>query len=351
MIARDEAAAIPRALDSARPHVDRLIVLDTGSIDATREIAQAAGAEVHSFTWCDDFAAARNAALAHSDAAWNLILDADEWIEAGAEALATLPAGGVLGEVRIASRMDQAGVTGTGQAWLPRVLPRGVLYAGRVHAQPVSGLPRVRLPLTLGHDGYTAENLARKGARNETLLMRELEDAPQDPYLWFQLAKEHQARGRAPQAALCFREALRLAPADAPWRHALVVRAMIALKAAGDLHEALALADAEVANWLESPDFYFTVGDLYLEAAALDPGRAADLLPIAESAWKRCLEIGERPDLDGAVAGRGGHMAAHNLAVIYETLGQVDLAAHYRTLTETLRGGRNPSAALDSSVP
>ncbi len=42
--------------------------------------------------------------------------------------------------------------------------------------------------------------------------MRELERAPDDPYLWFQLAKEHQVRERPPQAALCFTEALRLAP-------------------------------------------------------------------------------------------------------------------------------------------
>ena len=337
MIARDEAGSIARALDSARAHVDRMIVLDTGSADATREIATAAGAEVHTFVWCEDFAAARNAALAHSDADWNLIVDADEWIENGADALAALPDAAAVGELRVASRMDQEGVTGTGQAWLPRLLPRGVTYAGRIHEQPVCALPRVRIPLTLGHDGYTAANLARKGARNETLLMRELEDAPADAYLWFQLAKEHQARGRAPQAGLCFREALRLAPANVGWRHALVVRAMIALKAAGDLRDALVLADGEVANWPNSPDFYFTVGDLYLEAAHQHPERASDLLPIAESAWKRCLEIGERPDLDGAVAGRGGHMAAHNLAVVYETLGLADLAAQYRTLTETLR--------------
>ena len=335
MIARDEAASIARALESARSHVDRMIVLDTGSTDPTREIAVAAGAAVHSFAWCDDFAAARNAALAHSDADWNLILDADEWIEEGADALVTLPASGVLGEVRVASRM--AGDAGIAQAWLPRLLPRGVRYAGRIHEQPVSDLPRLRLPITLGHDGYTVDNLARKGARNETLLMRELEDAPEDPYLWFQLAKEHQARGRAPQAALCFREALRLAGADAPYRHALVVRAMIALKAAGELHDALVLADAEVANWPQSPDFYFTVGDLYLDAAAQDPSRADAFLPIAEQAWKRCLEIGERPELDGAVAGRGGRMAAGNLAALYDALGQADLAARYHALAETLR--------------
>ena len=96
MIARDEARAIARTLESARPFVDRMIVLDTGSVDATREIARGCGAEVHDFAWCDDFAAARNAALAHSDADWNLVLDADEWIEDGAEGALgpeTLPPG------------------------------------------------------------------------------------------------------------------------------------------------------------------------------------------------------------------------------------------------------------------
>jgi glycosyltransferase involved in cell wall biosynthesis len=346
MIARDEVRLIGRALASANPYVDRMIVLDTGSVDGTPEAARAGGAEVASFAWRDDFAAARNAALALSDADWNLVLDADEWLEGGAtEALgpASLAAGdgGFLGEACVASRMDQAGADGVGQAWIARVLPRGVLYEGRIHEQPASALPRRRLPLVIGHDGYLSENLARKGDRNEVLLMRELEAAPDDPYLWLQLAKEHQARGRAPQAVLCFTEALRLAPADAPYRHALVVRAMIALKANGQLADALALADAEVSHWTSSPDFYFTVGDLYLEAASQHPERAlAEFLPVTELAWKRCLEIGDRPDLDGAVAGRGGHMAAHNLAVFYETLGQAAEAADYRALAERLQAGR-----------
>ena len=342
MIARDEARAIARALESARPHVDRMIVLDTGSVDDTREIAQACGAKVHEFAWSDDFAAARNAALAHSDADWNLVLDADEWIGDGAEALGpeTLPAGaaGFLGEVRIASLMDQPGAEGTAQSWIARVLPRGVVYEGRIHEQPAGALPRRRLALNLGHDGYTTESLARKGERNETLLMAELQAAPRDAYLWFQLAKEHQARGRAPQAAISFVEALRLAPADIGWRHALVVRALIALKANGQIAEALALADAEVAHWQASPDFYFVIGDLYLEAASQEPDRAMDhFLPVVESAWKRCLEIGERPDLDGAVAGRGGHMAAHNLSVFYETLGRREQAAEYAELAKQMR--------------
>jgi tetratricopeptide (TPR) repeat protein len=218
------------------------------------------------------------------------------------------------------------------------VLPRGAGYEGRIHEQPVGFERRVRLGLVLGHDGYMAGNLAAKGDRNEALLMKEIEAAPADAYLWFQLGKEHQVRERPPQAALCFAEALRLAPADAPFRHPLVVRALTALKTSGNLGEAMALADAEVANWPDSPDFYFAIGDLYLEGANADPDHAlSDYLPIVESAWKRCLEIGERPDLDGAVAGRGSHMAAHNLAVFYETLGRNAEAANYRAIEARLR--------------
>jgi tetratricopeptide (TPR) repeat protein len=337
MIVRDEAAVIERVLASARPYVDKMIVLDTGSTDATPRLATQAGAEVTAFTWCDDFSAARNASLALSDAAWNLVLDADEWIVEGGEAALSpdaLPAGGgFLGVVRRDSAMDETGAGGRAQCWIPRVLPRGTRYEGRIHEQPVGPDRERRLPLILGHDGFTPDNLTRKGDRNETLLMQALQATPEDPYLWFQLAKEHQVRERAPQAALCFAEALRLAAPDVPYRHSLVVRAITALKTAGRLDEALTVANAEVAAWSDSPDFYFAIGDLYLECATQAPDRAAtDFLPIVEGAWRRCLEIGDRPDLDGSVAGRGAHMAAHNLAVFYETLGQTELAARYKAL-------------------
>jgi hypothetical protein len=274
MIARDEAGAIARALASARAFVDRMIVLDTGSVDATREIAAAAGAEVHAFAWRNDFAAARNAALAHSDAEWNLILDADEWIEEGAEALGELPSGGgFLGEVRVASRMDQAGVAGTGQAWLPRLLPRGVRYAAASTSSRSAICPactcRSRSATTATPPRTSPRRRAQRNAANARARGR-----AEDPYLWFQLAKEHQARGRAPQAALCFREALRLADPRRPYRHALVVRTMIALRPrrAGTRPSPWPTRGR---NWPESPDFYFTVGDLYLEAAVQDPARAA----------------------------------------------------------------------------
>ena len=130
MIARNEAARIVRALASAANCVDELVVLDTGSTDATVALARSAGARVHHFKWCDDFAAARNAALELADADWNVVVDADEWIaEAGIELLAlrhTAP--GFVGTLRVDSQFDTPIGTSVAPSWLPRVLPRGVRY-------------------------------------------------------------------------------------------------------------------------------------------------------------------------------------------------------------------------------
>ena len=70
----------------------------------------------------------------------------------------------------------------------------------------------------------------------------------------------------------------------------------------------------------DSPDFFFTLGDLLLDWAAHEPARGAELLPMIESSWLRALSIGERPELQDTVRGRGSFLAAHNLAVLYARL-------------------------------
>ena len=218
MIVRDEARCIERCLASARPWVDEMLVLDTGSADNTAEIARRCGARVARFDWIDDFAAARNAALALTDAAWCLVLDADEWIDTGGEALAALraEAAGFIGQINVNSGFDD-GRGGTGQApsWIARVLPRGVRYAGRVHEQPQSALPRRRLAVAIGHDGYLGAQMARKQGRNERLLGLALQAQPTDAYLRYQLGKDLEVRGQFDAAAPHYRQALALAEPQA----------------------------------------------------------------------------------------------------------------------------------------
>lgn len=335
MIVRDEARCIARCLESVKPHVDAMIVLDTGSTDDTAAIARACGATVHHFTWVDDFSAARNAALDHSDADWNLVLDADEWLANGTEALGptTLPPAsaqpaGFVGCVRIISEGGET--QGVPRKYIPRILPRGVRYAGRIHEQPVSALPQQILPVQLRHDGYAEAQLTRKAGRNEAMLRAELADAPDDAYLWFQLGREQLVRGLPGDAADNLLVAHRTSSRATPFRHGIVIATIQALTRAERYQEALDFADAEFPHWPNSPDFYFAVAALYLDWAGLNPAIAMDeLLPVVERAWKRCIQIGERPDLDGSVEGCGSYLAAHNLAMLYETLGIEDEAQLY----------------------
>lgn len=330
LIVRDEARCIARCLDSVRPWVDRILVLDTGSIDDTAEIARKCGAEVHALDWPDDFSAARNRALDLADADWNLVIDADEWIESGGEALRAWCSGEPrLGIVCIHSRYDRPGAAADGESaadrsWITRLLPRGVRYEGRVHEQPVSPLPRARIDLHLGHDGYLDAQLDAKRDRNRPLLLRELGDRPDDPYVLFQLGKDAEMRNDHPAACDCYGRALAGTGEGANWRHELLVRHLHCLGQAGRAEEGLALAETQIEQWAESPDFFFVLGNLALERAMSDPANALDQwLPLAASAWERCLDIGERPDLEGSVHGRGSHLAQHNLDVLRAQMGAI----------------------------
>jgi glycosyltransferase involved in cell wall biosynthesis len=340
MIARDEADDITRCLESAVPHVDAMLVLDTGSTDATVARARAAGAEVHPFRWCDDFSAARNAALELSRAEWNLILDADERITGGAGHLAELGSEPVIGRVPVTSEFDLQDGVQSATSWLPRILPAGVRYTGRIHEQPQSELRRVRVPLQVTHAGYRQAGLMRKKGRNRGLLQRALADTPGDAYLLYQLGKDHEVYQEFPEATRCYVQALEQArPADT-FRHDLVLRTLYALKQSRQFEQAFRLAETEMPNWQQSPDFYFALGDLLLDWAVANPARALQqLLPMAESCWVRSLEIGETPDLEGSVHGRGSFLAAHNLAVLHEGLGNREQAQQYRVLAVQLKDG------------
>ncbi len=77
-IALDEEVALPQCLSSVTGVVDEIVLLDTGSSDRTKEIAQSFGAKVYDYKWCNDFSAARNEALKYVEGDWVLVLDADE---------------------------------------------------------------------------------------------------------------------------------------------------------------------------------------------------------------------------------------------------------------------------------
>ncbi len=81
-IVKNEATSLETSLASVQQSVDEIIVVDTGSTDRTREIAQKYKAQVYDMPWRDNFSLPRNYALTKAQGDWIIFLDADEYFPA-----------------------------------------------------------------------------------------------------------------------------------------------------------------------------------------------------------------------------------------------------------------------------
>ncbi len=191
MIIKDEAANLPRSLLPVARCFDEIVVVDSGSTDESRQICRDAGARVYDFTWCDDFAAARNHSIAQANADWLLWLDGDNATEPRMidNLRRTLPR------------------TGPGVIWgLEQVIPSGeklwqkrcfarrpdVRFQGRVHEQLIHppDWPLLTSAMIIRHWGYDdPTTVRRKGQYYAGLLQKNLAEDPDDFYSHFQIAR------------------------------------------------------------------------------------------------------------------------------------------------------------------
>lgn len=80
MIVKNEEDVLARCLDSVKEIADEIVIVDTGSIDKTKEIAKLYTDKLYDFVWINDFSAARNYANSKATKEYILWLDADDVI-------------------------------------------------------------------------------------------------------------------------------------------------------------------------------------------------------------------------------------------------------------------------------
>jgi glycosyltransferase involved in cell wall biosynthesis len=202
MIVRDEEELLPGCLASARGLWDQLVVVDTGSRDATASIARAAGAELVEHAWDDDFAAARNAGLVRARGDLVVFIDADERLSP--ELVAELRSAADDPSVGAATFVMLNPLPGghVRRTSLLRAFRRddAIRFRCAIHEEVVTdvtaylartGKRLVHLAGTAEHLGYVRERAAAKGKkdRDVRILRRCLERDPDDLYSWFKLAE------------------------------------------------------------------------------------------------------------------------------------------------------------------
>lgn len=81
MIVKNEEDILERCLSCVKDLVDEIIIVDTGSSDKTKRIAEKYTKKLYDFQWIDDFSAARNYAFSKASMEYCMWLDADDILE------------------------------------------------------------------------------------------------------------------------------------------------------------------------------------------------------------------------------------------------------------------------------
>jgi glycosyltransferase involved in cell wall biosynthesis len=220
IIVRDEAEHLDGCLSSLRGLVDEIVVVDTGSNDASAEVAARHGAIVAHEAWRGDFATPRNRSLDLATGEWILYVDADERVRAGDDRVRRGVIAAATGQAALrVPLVPRVGWTPYLEYRLWRHDP-DVRFSGRMHESIVSAIHTAAQRdgrtveasdvLTIEHLGYEYDQ-ERKYQRDEPILLAALREHPERVFYYDHLARIYQAVGRDAEAVAMWTRGIELA--------------------------------------------------------------------------------------------------------------------------------------------
>lgn len=335
IITKNETVKLEKCLQALQTHDFEIVVVDTGSIDNTKEMVLQYTNSLYDFPWCDDFAAAKNYAIRKAQNDMIIFIDSDEYLQKldfgeFQETIISHPK--EVGRVQIISIVEKDGESCRTKEWVSRIFNRQLFhYSGKIHEQIVPGsvfeesneqvacsktgeqlaystyLTRMKLE----HDGYNGnrEERIKKAQRNIRLLKKELELHPEDTYILYQLGKGYYMAGEYIQAVSYFDIALGY---DVNPKLEYVVDMVetygYALLNSGQTQKALML-EGIYEEFGNSADFQFLMGLIYMNNGLF--GQAIEEF------------IKATKKTDAKAEGVNSYLSFYNAGVIKECLGDV----------------------------
>jgi len=285
LIVRDESKFIEGCLDALLPVVDDIVVVDTGSVDDTVALCQARGVDPLQYTWCGDFAAARNYALSAVTSDWVLYIDADERLllpESGWPREQMADPDIVALTVNFRAKVNS---TTFHEIRLFRNTEE-IRFRGRIHETIHPDIHRLlktghkrmeHSSVGIDHLGYEGD-ITHKHQRNLPLLEKAVIDDPDRVYLRYTLGEALLGLGREKEGVAQLEAAARLADkfADSPKQLVDGILASIKLivhKLPNDPAEASRMAEKALAHFPDLPILRYLQARCMFEVAgsAYDP--------------------------------------------------------------------------------
>ena len=361
IITKNEKENLKKCITALKKDLFEIIVVDTGSNDGTQQmLEQMKNVQLEHFTWCNDFAAAKNYAISKASNDMVMVIDSDEYLDqidipALEQMIRKNP--DKVGRIKRRNTFEHNEQKPENREWINRIFSRKRFhYEGRIHEQVVAldgseDYETYQAPVTILHSGYDLpeEERKKKARRNIELLDQELQGLTRSvlgetgqkdcltkiadcmkandslaakfqedtriPYVLYQLGKSYYMAAEYMKACAYFDCGLYF---DLNPRLEYVIDMVetygYALLNSGQADHALFLENVyeEFGN---TADFKFLMGLIYMNN---------EMFEAAVEEFKKALKMPE-----GRARGVNSYLACYNIGVIYECLGQMTEAEQY----------------------
>jgi glycosyltransferase involved in cell wall biosynthesis len=208
LIVKNEERLLGRCLESLQGHVDEIVVVDTGSEDGTKQVAQNFTDKIFDFVWRQDFGAARQFAFDRATSDWVAWVDADDIVlhaDRVKPLLAATPPDVCCYYWRYITQWDSSGKP-TFEFWRERCVRNdgSFHWEGRVHEVLVSqeACMQVKAPDIVVEHRPDHDHIGHKVGRNLKILEEEYETSGGnlEPRMLFYLGREYADAGDTERA-------------------------------------------------------------------------------------------------------------------------------------------------------
>ena len=346
-IVKDEAEELRCSICSLRTAVDEIVLVSTAGNARVAELAAAVGARLYDYAWQDDFAAARNHALAQATGDVIIFLDADEYffhpegLRTSIEDIIREHPNFDILMIPLCNFITKGSLRDALYMRSPRIFRRvGIHYVGMIHEQLMrdDDMERVLVyadeRLSAGHTGYLAERGEEKIRRNIALLERDASLHGRSPLHAFYLADcyfglKDYARVLALSREVLHGDAAFIGEESKVYHQ--MIESMRALHYSDE--EMLLLADEALARYPVLPDFYGQRGMILCGLV-----RYEEAAKSLQKALARYDAGGARTENSSFFNDAVAAMVASRLEGIYRHLGNAKQAEFWGGRARTYRG-------------